>query len=138
MKNGLFTTISSGKDGGAGHVNQLEQHQKSWYSSKEGFVISLMGLRRNCLFRTLTTQTINSVVCIEQLTKLNDAVEEKRAELTNRKGVVFHRDDARPHASLVTRQKLLRSLVGMFCHIHHIVLTLHHPITFCFDLYKTP
>ena len=25
-----------------------------------------------------------------------------------------------------------------FCHIHHIVLTLHHPITFCFDLYKTP
>ena len=22
MKNGLFTTISSGKDGGAGHVNQ--------------------------------------------------------------------------------------------------------------------
>ena len=30
------------------------------------------------------------------------------------------------------------SLVGMFCHIHHIVLTLHHLITFCFDLYKTP
>ena len=52
-------------------------------------------------------RTINSVVYIEQLTKLNDAVEEKRAELTNRKGVVFHRDDARPRASLVTRQKLL-------------------------------
>ena len=34
-------------------------------------------------------RTINSVV-IEQLTKLNNAVEEKRAELTNRKGVVFH------------------------------------------------
>ena len=28
MKNGLFTTISSGKDRGAGHVNQLKQHQK--------------------------------------------------------------------------------------------------------------
>ena len=26
----------------------------------------------------------------------------------------------------------------MFYHIHHIVLILHHPITFCFDLYKTP
>ncbi|KAG6798618.1 teneurin-m isoform X2 [Apis mellifera caucasica] len=52
-------------------------------------------------------RTINSVVYIEQLTKLNNAVEEKRPELTNRKGVVFHRDDARPHASLVTRQKLL-------------------------------
>ncbi|KFM58525.1 hypothetical protein X975_18759, partial [Stegodyphus mimosarum] len=28
MKNGLFTTISSGEDRGAGQVNQLEQHQK--------------------------------------------------------------------------------------------------------------
>ena len=51
-------------------------------------------------------RTINSVVYIEQLTKLNDAVEEKRSELTNRKGVVFRHDDARPRASLVTRQKL--------------------------------
>ncbi|KAG6795545.1 Ammar1 transposase [Apis mellifera caucasica] len=33
-------------------------------------------------------QTINSVVYIEQLTKLNNAVEEKRPELINRKGVV--------------------------------------------------
>ena len=80
---------------------------KSWYSSKQGFVISLVGLQRNCLFWTLTNWTINSVVSIEQLTKLNNAVEEKRPELTNRKGVVFHHEDARPHASLVTRQKLL-------------------------------
>ena len=52
-------------------------------------------------------RTINSVVYIEQLTKLNNAVEEKRPELTNRKGVVFHRNNARPRTSLVTRQKLL-------------------------------
>ena len=31
----------------------------------------------------------------------------KKSELTNRKGVVFHHDNARPHTSLVTRQKLL-------------------------------
>ncbi|EZA50238.1 Histone-lysine N-methyltransferase SETMAR [Ooceraea biroi] len=31
----------------------------------------------------------------------------KRPELANRKGVVFHRDNARPHVSLTTRQKLL-------------------------------
>ena len=74
---------------------------KSWYSSKEVFVISL-GLQRNYLFWTLI-RTINSVVYIEQLTKLNNAVEEKRPELTNRKGVVFHNDNASPH----TRQKLL-------------------------------
>ena len=52
-------------------------------------------------------QTINSVIYIEQLTKLNNAVEEKRPELTNWKGVVFHHDNSRPHTSLVTRQKLL-------------------------------
>ncbi|GFT72582.1 mariner Mos1 transposase [Trichonephila clavipes] len=39
--------------------------------------------------------------------KLNNAVEEKRPELTNRKGVVFHHGNAKPHTSLVTRQKLL-------------------------------
>ena len=52
-------------------------------------------------------RTINSVVYIEQLTKLNNAVEEKRPKLTNRKGVVFHHDNARLHTFLVTRQKLL-------------------------------
>ncbi|GFX23487.1 histone-lysine N-methyltransferase SETMAR [Trichonephila clavipes] len=52
-------------------------------------------------------RTISSDVYIEQLTKLNNAVEEKRPESTNRKGVVFHHDNARPHTSLVTRQKLL-------------------------------
>ncbi|GFX68701.1 mariner Mos1 transposase [Trichonephila clavipes] len=52
-------------------------------------------------------RTINSDVYIEQLTKINNAVEEKRPELTNRKGDVFHHDNARTHTSLVTRQKLL-------------------------------
>ncbi|GFT65217.1 histone-lysine N-methyltransferase SETMAR [Trichonephila clavipes] len=52
-------------------------------------------------------RTINSDVYIEQITKINNAVEEKRPELTNRKGDVFHHDNARTHTSLVTRQKLL-------------------------------
>ncbi|GFV48376.1 histone-lysine N-methyltransferase SETMAR [Trichonephila clavipes] len=52
-------------------------------------------------------RTINSDVYIEQLTKLNIAVEEKRPALINRKGVVFHHDNARPRTSLVTQQKLL-------------------------------
>ncbi|XP_035222849.1 histone-lysine N-methyltransferase SETMAR-like [Stegodyphus dumicola] len=52
--------------------------------------------------------TINSEVYCHQLDKLNDALKQKRPELTNRKGVVFHQDNARPHTSLVTRQKLLQ------------------------------
>ena len=87
MKNGLFTTISNGKDREAGHVNQLEQHQKKillsvWWDYKGIVYFELLPLNR----------TINSVVYIEQLTKLNDAVEEKRPESTNRKGAVFHHD----------------------------------------------
>ncbi|GFS77055.1 histone-lysine N-methyltransferase SETMAR [Trichonephila clavipes] len=51
--------------------------------------------------------TKKKVYC-HQLDKLNDALQQKRSELINRKGVVFHQDNARPHTSLVTRQKLLQ------------------------------
>ena len=49
--------------------------------------------------------TINSELYCSQLDRLQEAIKEKRPELINRKGVVFHHD-ARPHTSLMTRQKL--------------------------------
>lgn len=52
-------------------------------------------------------QTINSDRYCSQLDQLDAAIKEKRPELANRKGVVFHQDNARPHVSLRTRQKLL-------------------------------
>ena len=107
MKNGLFTTISSGKDG-AGHVNQLKQQSKAGIHRKKVLLSVWWDYKGIVYFELLpSNRTINFVVYIEQLTKLNNAVEEKRPELTNRKGVVFHHDNARPHTSLVTRQKLL-------------------------------
>ena len=39
---------------------------------------------------------------------MNAATREKRLELVNRKGVIFQHDNATPHTSLATRQKLLR------------------------------
>ena len=42
-----------------------------------------------------------------QLDKLNDSLKQKRPELINRKSVVFHQVNARPHTSLLARQKLL-------------------------------
>ena len=52
-------------------------------------------------------QTINSDVYCSQLDRLNAAIKDKRPELVNRRGVVFHHDNARPHVSMQTRQKLL-------------------------------
>lgn len=61
-------------------------------------------------------QTINSNIYCQQLTKLNEAVKEKRPELANRKGIVFHHDNARPHTSLATRGKLLELGWGVMSH----------------------
>lgn len=43
-----------------------------------------------------------------QLVKLNDEIKDKKApELANRKGIVFHNNNARPYTSLLTCTKLL-------------------------------
>ena len=42
----------------------------------------------------------------QQLMRLKRAIKKKRPALINRKGVLFHHDNAGPHISLVTRQKL--------------------------------
>ena len=51
-------------------------------------------------------QTINSTLYYQQLMRLKQTIKKKRPELINKKGVVFHHDNARPYISLVTRQKL--------------------------------
>ncbi|XP_067600590.1 alkaline ceramidase 2 isoform X2 [Pseudorca crassidens] len=43
-----------------------------------------------------------------QLDQLKAALGEKHPELVNRKRIIFHQDNARPHVSLMTRQKLLQ------------------------------
>ncbi|XP_035723709.1 histone-lysine N-methyltransferase SETMAR-like [Vespa mandarinia] len=91
------------KDEPAQRISKVNIHQKKvmlsvwWYF--KGIVF----------FEILPDNTIiNSEVYCHQLDKLNDALQQKRPELINRKGVVFHQDNARPHTSLVSRQKLLQ------------------------------
>jgi histone-lysine N-methyltransferase SETMAR len=40
------------------------------------------------------------------LDRVNECLKEKRPHLVNRKGVVFHQDNARPHVSEMTQQKI--------------------------------
>ncbi|GFS92862.1 mariner Mos1 transposase [Trichonephila clavipes] len=51
-------------------------------------------------------QTLNSDLYCQQLDRLKLEIDQKRPELTNRRGVVFHQENARKHTSVVTRQKL--------------------------------
>ncbi|GFS92958.1 histone-lysine N-methyltransferase SETMAR [Trichonephila clavipes] len=51
-------------------------------------------------------QTLNSDLYCQQLDHLKPVIDQKRPELANRRGVVFHQDNARTHTSVVTRQKL--------------------------------
>ncbi|CAK9806173.1 Mariner Mos1 transposase [Anthophora plagiata] len=53
-------------------------------------------------------KTIDSGVYCLQLEKLNNAIKEKKPGLANRKGVVFLHDNARPHTSMQTKNKLLQ------------------------------
>ena len=52
-------------------------------------------------------QMINSNKCCSQLDQLKVALDE-HLELVNRKCIIFHQNNARPHVSLMTRQKLLQ------------------------------
>ena len=56
----------------------------------------------------LENQTINSNKYCSRLDQLNAALDEKRPELVNRECIIFHQGKARPHVSLMTRQKLLQ------------------------------
>ncbi|GFX08087.1 histone-lysine N-methyltransferase SETMAR [Trichonephila clavipes] len=54
----------------------------------------------------LYDQTLNSDLYCQRLDRLKLAIDQKRPKLASRRGVVFHQDNARPHTSVVTRQKL--------------------------------
>ncbi|GFU23741.1 putative DD34D transposase [Trichonephila clavipes] len=48
-------------------------------------------------------QALNSELQCQQLDRLKLAIDQKRPELANRRSVVFHQDNVRPHTSVVTR-----------------------------------
>jgi len=81
-------------------------------------------------------QRIDFNLYCQQLERLRQAIKRKWPELFNKKGVVFYHDNARPHTSLVTCQKLRKPDWEVFWGIHLIVLILHQTII-CFDFYRT-
>ena len=102
---------------------------KSWHSSKKSYVINLIWLQGNCLLWTLTTQPNDQFWCIHWTIK---EIKQCSWRKTARIG------KSKRYCILSWQMTNYWSFVGIFCHMHHTVLALHHLITFCFDLYKTP
>ncbi|GFY04071.1 histone-lysine N-methyltransferase SETMAR [Trichonephila clavipes] len=81
-----YTTILSENDRGQSTLKQL---------NKPGLTASKHG------------QTLNSDLFYQQLVRLKLAIDQKCSELANRRGVVFHQDNASSYISVGTFQNLL-------------------------------
>ena len=86
-------------------------HTKGQSSSKDGDVMYMVRLEGSPLFRAPSRKPISFNKYCSRL-ELKTALNEKHPELVNRKRVMFHQGNARPHISLKTRQKLLTVWLG--------------------------
>ena len=123
-------TMSLGKNNGENRVILLKQ------LLRDGKVLlSIWSDIREIIFFELRprNETINSDVYCEQLQKLSCALQEKRPQLLNRRKVIFHHDNARPHTSIQTPWKLLAWRGGMFYCIYPFFQTLPPRISICFN-----
>jgi hypothetical protein len=64
--------------------------------------LCLVGYGRDYYEPLRSNKTINTEVYCQQLDRVNECLKEKCPHLINRKGVVFHQDNARPHVSEMT------------------------------------
>ena len=111
MKSGYYTTVFNGTDHGASEMNH-HQNTKGRVSPKEGdtMCVDWKGVLYYELL--LENQAINSNKYCSHLDKLT-AYLMKSDPLVNRKHIMFHQNNARPHVSLMTRQNCY-CLAGKF------------------------
>ena len=107
MKSGYCTIMWNGRDRGASEMSHHQPHQDR--SSKKVMLCIWWDWKGVLYYELLPeNQKINSNKYCSQLDQLKAALEEKCLELVNRKCIIFHQDNTRPHVSFTTRQKLLQ------------------------------
>ena len=113
----------------------ITNHQRPFFIQRRWHVYGSMHWKGVLYYRLLMeNQMINSKYC-SQLVQLKAALSEKCLELFNRKCIIFHKDNARLHVSLMIKEQLLQ-LSGEFWFICHIYQALHFWISIYFNLYK--
>ena len=98
MKNGLFIIMLNRKDlRGKRNESPLVIPKAGLHPKK--VMLCVWWDWKGILYYELLSnnQTINSEKYCSQLDKLKTAIDQKRPELANWKGVVFYQDNARPH-----------------------------------------
>ena len=110
MKSGYCTITWNGTDCGASEMNHHQPHQRPVFIQR-GWCCVYGGIGRESSMMSSFQKTkwlIPSNKYCSQLDQLKVALAEKHPELVNRKRIVFHQDNTRPHVSLMTREKLLQ------------------------------
>ena len=111
MKSGYFTIMWDGIDGGASEMNHNQPHQRQVL--KKVMLCMWWNWHGVLYYELLPENQMNSNKYCSQLDQLKAALHEKYPELVDIKRIIFHQDNARPHDSLMTRQKLLE-VAGKF------------------------
>ena len=137
MKSGCFTIIWIGRDCVASEMNYHQPHQRPVFIQRRWCCV-YGGIARVFSYELLPeNQMINSNKYCSQTDQLTAALHGKNCpELINRKCIIFHEYNVRPHVSLLTRQKLLQFgwEVWFICYIPKTLL--HLQISIYFGLYK--
>ena len=107
MKGRYCTIMWNGREQRARGRGTTTNHTKGWSSSKEGDVV-YMWVGSESSTRRSFWSSINSNKYHPHVDQVKAALDKKCLELVNRKCIIFHQDNARPHVSLVIRQKWLQ------------------------------
>ena len=113
--------------------NHCQPHQRLVFIQRRWCVY--VGLEVSPLLWAPFGKPISSNKYCSHIDQVKATLDRKCLESVNRKCIIFHQDNSRPHVSLMTRQELLQLdwKVLIHCHIHQI---LHLWMSIYFSLYK--
>ena len=138
MKSGYCTITLNGRDRGASEINHHQPHQRPVFVQRRWCcVYGGIGRESSIMSSFWKTKRLipTSIAPNETNWKQHSTTRRKVSRISQKKRIIFHQDNTRPHVSLMTRQNCY-SLAGKFWFIRCIHQTLHLRISIYVGLYK--